>query len=186
MFSSIYIFSFTCVGKIFLPKDEGRFEDREKTRNLRHVKKWFGQDLTSCGGSLVYVHGILLTTFHSKKWSNRQAPFLFRFLTGLNMAESACFQWKEINVENNYLYTSGGKFYSDGGFGFQIEFVPCEPGEEVRFTHAGVSNQHHWKKRRPSIKTMLNTFSVLLNVFDIYHTIANKWSGYLVIPIWCL
>lgn len=56
-----------------------------------------------------------------------------------------------------YLYTSGGKFYADGGLGFQIELIPCEAGEEVTFANAGVPNQNHWNKiEEKNVKLIFN------------------------------
>ena len=50
-----------------------------------------------------------------------------------------------ICVLCRYLYTSGGKFYSDGGLGLEVELVPCESGQQVGLANAGISDQHNWK-----------------------------------------
>lgn len=36
-----------------------------------------------------------------------------------------------------------GEFNADRRFRFQIEFIPCESGENVTFTNSRIANQHH-------------------------------------------
>jgi len=40
----------------------------------------------------------------------------------------------------------GGEFDSDGGFGFEVEFVACEAGEEVGFSNSGVANEDYFEE----------------------------------------
>jgi hypothetical protein len=40
----------------------------------------------------------------------------------------------------------GGEFYADCGFGFKVEFVAGEAGEEIGFTDSRVSNEDNFEK----------------------------------------
>ena len=43
------------------------------------------------------------------------------------------------------LNRPGGKLHPDGWFGLQIEFVPCEPWQQVGFPDSRVADQNDWK-----------------------------------------
>lgn len=68
---------------------------------------------------------------------------------------------------NNYTYLEGssGEFDTDGGFGFQAEFISGKPGKNVGFSNARVSDQHDLKK------------IIILMIYSMRHSHCNLISS---------
>lgn len=57
-----------------------------------------------------------------------------------------------------HLDASGGKLHPNGAFALQVEFIPCETGQEVTLPHAGVSDQHHCQGRKRQHSISIHSF----------------------------